>query len=104
MAVVKTDIRSGAYYDSAFLMQLQKSLSVLPGVLDAGVIMGTDGNKELLAHINLVNSAVEAARPDDLVIVVRAEDETSAVAALAKVDELLRRKKTTSTQEYRPQS
>ena len=62
MAVVKTDIRSGAYYDSAFLMQLQKSLAALPGVLDAGVIMGTDSNKELLAHINLVNSDVEIGR------------------------------------------
>jgi FdrA protein len=85
MAVVKIDIRSGAYYDSAFLMQLQKSLAALPGVLDAGVIMGTDSNKELLAHINLVNSDVEAAKPDDLVLVVRAEDEAAATAALAKV-------------------
>src|ERR1700690_2516368 len=99
MAVVKTDIRSGAYYDSAFLMQLQKSLAALPGVLDAGVIMGTDSNKELLAHINLVNSDVEAAKPDDLVLVVRAEDESAASAALAKVDELLIHKKTASSQE-----
>ena len=104
MAVVKTDIRSGAYYDSAFLMLLQKSLAALPGVLDAGVIMGTDSNKELLAHINLVNSDVEAARPDDLVVVVRAEDDSAASAALGKVDELLTRKKSTSSQEYRPQS
>ncbi len=104
MAVVKTDIRSGAYYDSAFLMQLQKSLAALPGVLDAGVIMGTDSNKELLAHINLVNSDVEAAKPDDLVLVVRTEDESAASAALAKVDELLIHKKTASSQEYRPQS
>ncbi|HMD90697.1 MAG TPA: acyl-CoA synthetase FdrA [Anaerolineaceae bacterium] len=104
MAVVKTDIRSGAYYDSAFLMQLQKSLAALPGILDAGVIMGTDGNKELLAHINLINSEVESAKPDDLVLAVRAENETAADAALAKVDELLTRKKTVSSQEYRPQS
>jgi FdrA protein len=104
MAVVKTDIRSGAYYDSAFLMQLQKSLAALPGVLDAGVIMGTDSNKELLAHINLVNSDVEAAKPDDLVLVVRAEDEAAAAAALGKVDELLVHKKTAAGQEYRPQS
>lgn len=104
MAVVKTDIRTGAYYDSAFLMLLQKSLAALPGVLDAGVIMGTDSNKELLAHINLVNADVEAAKPDDLVIVVRAEDETTAGAALGKVDELLTRKKTASSAEYRPQS
>jgi len=104
VAVVKTDVRSGAYYDSAFLMQLQKSLAALPGILDAGVIMGTDGNKELLAHINLVNSDVEKAKPDDLVVVVRAENEATATTALAKVNELLTRKKTASTQEYHPQS
>ena len=104
MAAIKAEIRSGSYYDSAFLMQLQRSLAALPGVDDAGVVMGTDGNKELLAHIDLVSPEVEAAKPDDLVIVVRAEDEAAAEAALGKVDELLTRRKTASSGEHRPQS
>jgi hypothetical protein len=54
MSVLKSEIRSGVYYDSAVLMQLQRSLAGLPGVQDAGVIMGTESNKELLAHIDLV--------------------------------------------------
>jgi hypothetical protein len=33
------EIRQGAYYDSVVLMQLQRELRDLSGVLDAGVVM-----------------------------------------------------------------
>jgi FdrA protein len=104
LAAIKAEIRSGSYYDSAFLMQLQRSLAAVTGVVDAGVVMGTEGNKELLAHIGLLSPEVEKAKPDDLVLVVRGEDEAAAVAALGKVDELLTRRKATSSEEHRPQS
>jgi FdrA protein len=104
LAAIKAEIRSGSYYDSAFLMQLQRSLATLPGVVDAGVVMGTEGNKELLAHIGLLSPDVEKAKPDDLVLVVRGEDEAAATAALGKVDELLTRRKSASSAEHRPQS
>jgi FdrA protein len=104
MAVIKAEIRTGVYYDSAFLMQLQRTLSELPGVEDAGVIMGTDSNKELLAHIHLVSPEVEAAKPDDLVSVVRADSEKSAVAALARVEDLLTNKKVASASKTLPKS
>lgn len=104
MTVTKSEVRSGSYYDSAFLMQLQRSLAGLPGVQDAGVVMGTDTNKEILARIDLVTSDVNNAKPDDLVIVVRAENESTAKAALGQVDELLVRRKTSTSQEHRPQS
>lgn len=104
MAVIKTDVRIGAYYDSAFLMQLQRSLAGLPGVQDAGVVMGTESNKELLAHIDLVSPEADKAKPDDLVIVVRAENEAAAKDAIGKVDELLTRRKKASDQEHLPQS
>ena len=104
MTTIKSEIRSGVYYDSAVLMQLQRSLAGLPGVADAGVVMGTDSNKELLAHIDLVSPEVEAAKPDDLVIVVRAETDAAAQEALGQVDELLSRRKSGIEQEYRPHS
>ena len=56
MAVTKAEIRSGAYYDSVILMQLQRSLAALPDVLDAGVVMGTDANKDILAQSGLLTS------------------------------------------------
>ena len=104
MAVIKSEIRSGIYYDSAVLMQLQRSMSQLEGVQDAGVVMGTEENKEILAHIDLVNPEVNAAKPDDMVIVIRAENEEAALNAIGKVDELLTRKRSNVDQDYRPKS
>ncbi len=104
MSVIKAEIRSGVYYDSAVLMQLQRSLADLPGVEDAGVIMGTPTNKELLVRVNLVTAEVEQAKENDLVIVVRAGDEKSAGDALKRVDELLTARKSSIQQDYRPRS
>jgi FdrA protein len=105
MAAIKAEVRLGAYYDSIVLMQLQRALTEQPGILDAGVVMGTKANKEVLAESSLLIAEAEAAGNDDLIIVVRAADESSALAALAKVDELVdaRRGRTGDT-EYHPRS
>jgi FdrA protein len=104
VAVVKVEIRSGAYYDSVILMQLQSSLGSQPGVLDTGVVMGTEANKEILALTGLLVDEAKEAAADDLVIVLRAEDEAAAEAALGKVDELLTRKRASGEQDYLPKS
>ncbi len=104
MTAIKVDLRSGVYYDSVVLMQLQRALSELPGVLDSGVIMGTAANKELLAQSDLLVPQAERAGADDLVIVVRASDETTAQAVLDQVDGLLTRKRTVGDQNYLPKS
>lgn len=104
MTTVKVEIRPGAYYDSVVLMQLQRSLAGLPGVLDAGVVMGTAANKELLAHSDLLPPEAEVAGADDLIIVVKAEEEADAETALAQVDKLLARRRSAVEQEYRPRS
>ena len=99
------EIRPGAYYDSVVLMQLQRALADLPGVDDAGVVMCTPANKELLEQSHLLTPEIQAAAPEDLVIVVRADTEESARAALAQVDDLLaRRRSTGGDEEYRPKS
>jgi FdrA protein len=103
MAVLKTEIRSGVYYDSAKLMQLQRILADLPGVEDAGVVMGTESNKEILSHIDLITPEVKGATTNDLVIVVRAENDKAAAAAIGSVDEILSRRKQGSN-EFRPRS
>lgn len=104
MATTKAEVRKGVYYDSARLMQLQRSLAGLPGVEDAGVIMGTEANKELLAHIKLVTAEVESAKPDDLVIVVKARDARAADDAIKKVDDLLTKHGEGMQQEHLPHS
>jgi len=104
MAVAKAEIRSGAYYDSVILMQLQRSLASLPGVLDAGVVMGTAANKDILAQGDLLTPEAQAAAADDLVIVIRAEDGALAQIAFDQVDELLAKRRSGVEQEYRPKS
>ena len=104
MTVVKWNVRAGAYYDSVVLMQLQRGLLELSGVIDAGVVMATQANRDLLATNNLLPGSITA-NPDDLLIVVKADAEDSATGAMGKVDELLaRRKSSTVSQEFRPRS
>jgi FdrA protein len=105
MAIVKVEIRSGAYYDSVILMQLQRSLAEQPGVVDAGVVMGTEANKDVLAQSDLLAPQAKAAGADDTVIVVKAESDSAAQAALQKVDELLSsRKRGGGDLEYLPKT
>jgi len=104
MAVTKAEIRSGAYYDSVVLMQLQRSLAALPGIADAGVVMGTGANKEILAQSGLLTPEAQAAAADDLIIVVQAEDGAAAEAALSQVDRLLARRRSAVEQDFLPKS
>jgi len=105
MTATEVEIRSGAYYDSVILMQLQRSLVGLPGVLDAGVVMGTDANKDILAQSGMLSPAIQTAVADDLVIVVKGKDKASAKAAIEKVDELLTARRGVGIdQEFHPRS
>jgi len=104
MTVVKWNVRAGAYYDSVVLMQLQRGLVGLPGVIDAGVVMATPANRELLLANDLLPADANA-NPDDMLIVVKADTEKSALDAIDKVDELLTRRKSSSVSEdFRPRS
>jgi FdrA protein len=104
MTVTKWSVRAGSYYDSVVLMQLQRGLLGLPGVVDAGVVMATPANRDLLNANSLLPDSVSA-NPDDLLIVVKADSEGSATGAIAKVDELLaRRKSSTVSEDFRPRS
>ncbi len=106
MSNIQTEIRSGAYFDSVILMQLQRSLVDLAGVLDAGVVMGTEANLELLDQSGLLVEGIKNARPDDLVLVIKAETEKAARQALEQVDHLVaaRRSRDTGDQDYLPKS
>jgi FdrA protein len=97
------EIRAGTYFDSVVLMQLQRSLAALPGVLDAGVVMATAANLELLAVSALLPTGI-APKPDDMLIVVKGEDKASASKALAQVDQLLKRRRSKTSHDFRPRS
>ena len=104
--MVLAEIRPGAYYDSVVLMQLQRALAALPGVEEAGAVMGTEANKDVLAQSNLTTPEVTAAKADDLLIVVRASAAADAQAAIGQIDALLRRRSAGSDAPdgYRPKT
>lgn len=104
MSVTKSEIRPGAYFDSVVLMLLQRSLVALEGVEDAGVVMATPANLELLIDSDLLTAEGRAANPDDLLIVVRADSAKTAEDALAQVDELMKQRRSSIGQEYRARS
>lgn len=101
-AVTRCAVRAGSYHDSVVLMRLQQALAALPGVLDAGVVMATPANLEVLAAGGLEVDV--KAGPDDLLVAVRAESEEAAAEALARVDALLRVRSASETGEHRPRS
>lgn len=103
MTVTKHEVRRGAYYDSVMLMQLQRGLIGLPGVIDAGVVMATVANCDLLAANNLLPDSISAS-PDDLLIVLKAENDSAASDAIDQVDALLARKRSSASQDFRPRS
>ena len=86
--IVRHAVRRGSYYDSVVLMQLQRALNGLPGIADAGVVMATPANREMLRESGLLSEMVEAGE-GDLLIAVKAESETAAGEALGSVDALL---------------
>jgi FdrA protein len=108
--VTRCAVRAGSYHDSIVLMQLQRALAALPGVLDAGAVMATPANRELLAAGGL-EAGLEglegdtAAGPDDLLVAVKAESDAAAAEALSRVDALLRVHRAQSPgEELRPRS
>lgn len=104
MSVIRHEIRRGAYADSIVLMQLQSALAALPGVADAGAVMGTEANLELLEANGLFSDELTDARADDLLLVVRADSAEAAAAALGEVDRLMERRSTSAGAAFRPRS
>lgn len=74
------DLRQGQYYDSVTLMQASRTVASTPGVRAALIAMATPLNVELAQDMGFV---VPPAVPAELLIAVRAEDETGIEAAIA---------------------
>ncbi len=104
MRVTRTEVRRGAYADSIVLMRLQAALAELPGIDDAGVVMGTRANLDILRAGGLEPDEPDAIRGDDLVVVVAAADEERAAAAVGRIDELLKSRGPSSDDEIHARS
>ena len=104
MAIMNYELRAGTYYDSAVLMQLQRGLADLPGVLEAGVVMATQANLDLLREGDLMPSEPLDVHPEDLLIVIKGQDEGAVDGAFGKIDELLAHRPTATAGLFKPRS
>ncbi len=68
-------IRRNQYYDSVFLMGVNKRLSDAAGVRQTAVLMGSVKNKELLHNLGIRDALIEAAQPNDLIVAVIADSQ-----------------------------
>jgi succinyl-CoA synthetase alpha subunit len=101
---VKTLVKKSEYHDSVTLMLVARELTKFPGVLDVGVIMATEANKALLNEAGLLTPDGQSATPNDLVIVVSAND-GAADAALLEAERLLKQKRSADDgTEFRPKT
>lgn len=91
MSVVVNEVRPGFYLDSVALMQLARQAQGLPGVLDAGLMIGTPANLAILKDAGLLDDAGANATPGDVVIALKATDQVAADRALADVAALLQK-------------
>ncbi len=85
--VERVELRSGRYADSVALMQLSRTVAGLPGVQAALVAMATELNLEMLAGMGFDAPATGSA--NDLLIAIRAGDQSALDAAFERAEELL---------------
>ncbi len=81
-SVLKSAVFPSLYRDSVTLMMIASKLQGMPGVERAGVVMATPANVEILATAGMLPENLMAS-PDDLVIVVRCDDDSTAATAIA---------------------
>ena len=83
------------YRDSVSLMQISARIAKTPGVAQAQAIMASENNLALLREAGLLAGAVEAG-PNDILLVVQADNKTTLDAALADAEAALNEKPPTS--------
>ncbi len=82
-------VRPNQYFDSVFLMGVNKRLSAAAGVRQSAVLMGSPANKGLLAEIGVAGEGIEAAQSNDLIVAVVADTSEIVESVLARLDEWL---------------
>ena len=73
--MLHTVIEKNSYQDSIVLMLLTNYLETLDGVNNVQVMMGTPANKDIFKTGGLATDELEAATPNDMVVVLDVDNE-----------------------------
>lgn len=83
-------VRKNEYFDSVFLMGINKRLMAMPGVEQTAVLMATEANKRLLADIGVTGGEIETAQANDLVVAVVGESDEIIAKVIGSFDSILK--------------
>lgn len=83
MTTLVNQVRRGFYMDSVALMRISRSVSAMPGVTAAALMIGSTANKELMQNAGLLDDTSHDAGPNDLVLAVRADGAEAAAEAMS---------------------
>ena len=89
MSVILNEVRRATYLDSIVLMRISRQIALLPGIEEAGLIIGTPANKEILRDAGILGPEGATAEPSDLILALRATDALAGQAALTAARQLL---------------
>jgi FdrA protein len=89
MSVIANEVRRATYFDSIVLMRISRQVAAMDGVAEAGLMLGTPANKDILREAGVLGPDGEAAEPGDLILAVRATDAAAGAAAMAEAKRLL---------------
>ncbi len=90
----KIEITNNQYHDSVELLYVTSSLKQLKGVSLAYIAMGTTCNKEVFREIGFMESELETAGPNDMILGVAAENEHACQAAFDLAHSMLSKRHT----------
>ena len=89
MSVILNEVRRSTYLDSIVLMRISRHVATLPGVEEAGLVIGTPANKDILREAGILGPDGDTAEPGDLILALRAKDSAAGEAALAEAKRLI---------------
>lgn len=82
-------IKKNTYQDSVNLMLISSKLSAMDGVKQVSIMMGTPANKEIYQNTGMYLPLLDDAGPNDICIIVDAEDESLAQEIRHQLDEMI---------------
>lgn len=96
--VKRVVVEKDSYYDSVFLMLINREVKQIEGVTEAVVSMGTDVNVTLLKEMGLADKEINGVTPNDLIVAVEGENEKVVDEAIGKAKELMDKKSSSLTE------
>lgn len=92
-------IQENSYQDSVNLMLLTNKISVMEGVDQASIMMGTPANKEIFQNTGMYADELESAGPNDMCIVIRTDHEEKVAEVLNTIEEELKNQAVSSSKQ-----